>query len=269
MENRGRKILIVDDNPEFIEMVRRLLEAEGFQTTIAISGQKAIEKVLSESPELVLLDLKLPDTSGEEVLRRIRDLNENISNIVITGYGGEQSAVELMKAGAMDFLSKPIERETLLRAVKDAFKIHDVQIDEKQKKNHSSLERFFPFLAHEIRNPLHAIGGALAIIQRRSNLKDEFLAKSIKIIQEEIHHLNDFVQDCLDFVRPPVKSRFIEVDINEIISVIINIMSHMFEESSEKIKIIVEIDSHLPKIYVNYEEVKQALLNIMKNSLNR
>jgi len=166
----------------------------------------------------------------------------------------------------MDFLSKPIERETLLRAVKDAFKIHDAQIEERGKKNFSSLEKFFPFLAHEIRNPLHAIGGALAIIQRRSNLKDEFLAKSIKIIQEEIEHLNEFVQDCLDFVRPPLKSRFNEVDINEVISVIINIMSHAFEDLSGKIKVNTETDPNLPKIYANYEEVIQALLNIMKNS---
>ena len=58
MENRRRKVLIVDDNPEFIEMMRRLLEVEGFQTATANNGKKAIEKILSESPELVLLDLK-------------------------------------------------------------------------------------------------------------------------------------------------------------------------------------------------------------------
>lgn len=266
METVRRRILIVDDNLEFAGMLSRLLESRGFQISIAPDGKTAIEKVLSESPELVLLDLKLPDITGEEVLKRIKKINEGPAIIVTTGYGGEQLAVNLMKAGAMDFLSKPIENEVLLKAVENGLKIHDTQIENKRCERYSPLENFFPFLVHEIRNPLHAISGALAIIRRRSDLKDEFLAKSIKIIQEEVHHLNEFVQECLDFVRPPTKSHFIEVEINEIISVVINIMSHMFEELYKKIRITTDMDPQLPKVYANYEEIKKAFLNIVKNS---
>jgi signal transduction histidine kinase len=184
----------------------------------------------------------------------------------MTGYGGEEVAVDLMKAGATDYLSKPFNRETLLKSLKEVLKIREVQIEDKKVTGFSSLERFFPFLAHEIRNPLHAIGGALAIIQRRSDLKDEVLGRSIKIIQEEVQHLNDFVQECLDFVRPLTKSRFIEVEINEVLPVVINIVSHMFEELSPKIRIHLETDPGLPRVYANYEEIKRAFLNIVKNS---
>jgi signal transduction histidine kinase len=170
-----------------------------------------------------------------------------------------------MKAGALDFLSKPIDNDILLRTVKNALKIRDAQVEDKQLKGYSTLERFFPFLAHEIRNPLHAIGGALAIIQRRSDLKDELLAQSMKIIQEEIQHLNEFVQECLDFVRPPVRSHYAEVDINEVVSIVISIASHMFQESSQKVKVTTHLAPQLPRIQANYEEVKQALLNIVKN----
>ena len=266
MKTEGRKILVVDDNAEFVEKVRGLLNIEGFQTLIAHDGEKALEKILSESPELVLLDLKLPNISGEEILKRIREIDKEIAVIIITGNGGEQLAVELMKAGAMDFFSKSIERESLLKAVRDALQIRDAQIDDRQRKIHYSLEKFFPFLAHEIRNPLHAIGGALAIIQRRSNLKDEYLAKAIKIIQEEVEHLNEFVQDCLDLVRPPVVSHILKVDVNEVISAVMNTISHMFEELSQKIRIVNELNPQLPRIYANYEEIKQAFLNIVKNS---
>jgi signal transduction histidine kinase len=89
----------------------------------------------------------------------------------------------------------------------------------------------------------------------------------MKVIQEEVQHLNEFVQECLDFVRPPSKSRYTEVDINEVISFIVNTMPHRFEELCRNVRISTELDSQLPKIYANYEEIKQAFVNIVRNGL--
>jgi signal transduction histidine kinase len=260
-----RKVLVVDDNAELAQIVSQFLESRGYQISMAQSGNAAIRKVSSESPEVVLLDLKLPDISGAEVLKRIKEIDDGIGVIILTGYGGEQVAVELMKSGATDFISKPFERDVLLGAVKNALRMRDGLLEDKKLKRYSSLEKFFPFLAHEIRNPLHAIGGAVAIIRRRSDSSDEYLNKSIKIIQEEVDHLNEFVQECLDFVRPPMKSNLMEVDINEVISIVINIIAHMSEELFRKIRIVTDLDPGLPKVYGNYEEIKRAFLNIVKN----
>jgi signal transduction histidine kinase len=262
----GRKILVVDDNPEFVDFIRRMLESNDFKVSIALNGKTAIEKALFDIPDLVLLDLKLPDIPGEEVLVRIKEIDKDIAVIVITGYGGEHVAVDMMRKGAIDFLSKPIEYEVLVSSMKNALEIRDAQIEDRPFDEYPSLERFFPFLAHEIRNPLHAISGALAIIQRRSDLKDEILDQSIKIINEEVRHLNEFVQECLNFVRPPDTVRFIGVDINEVISVVMNIISHMFDSESKKIRVVTDMDTQLPKVYSNYEELKQVFLNIVKNA---
>ena len=140
------------------------------------------------------------------------------------------------------------------------------RLEERGDESLPTLENFFPFLAHEIRNPLHAIGGALAVIQRRSDLKDEPLAQSIRIIKEEVHHLSEFVQECLDFVRPPNKRYYTEIDINEVLSLVLNIVRHIYEEYSSKIKIRRTAAPQVPKIMANYEEIKQALLNIVKNN---
>jgi len=190
METKGRKILVVDGNAEFAGLIRKILERKDFQVSIALDGKTAIEKVISDIPELVLLDLKLPDIPGEEVLIRIREIEKDIAIVVITGHGGEQVAVDMMRKGAIDFLSKPIDHEAFLSSINNALEIRDAQIEDRRFDRYPSLERFFPFLAHEIRNPLHAISGALAIIQRRSDLKDEILAQSIKIINEEVQHLS-------------------------------------------------------------------------------
>jgi two-component system NtrC family response regulator len=119
MEASERKILLVDDNIEFARTVARNLEKEGFQVIVALDGTTAIQKVSSESPDLVLLDLKLPDIPGIEVLKSMRAINEDMAVVIITAYGGEQVAVEFMKAGAIDFLSKPFNFEDLLIAVKN------------------------------------------------------------------------------------------------------------------------------------------------------
>jgi len=261
------KILVVDDNIEFAKTVVRNLEKEGFQVSLASDGNAAILAASNESPDLVLLDLKLPDIPGVELLRIMKSINEDVAVIIITAYGGERVAIDLMKAGAIDFLSKPFNYEDLLNSINNAFKISDAQKEDKKHERYPHLEKFFPFLAHEIRNPLHAISGALAIIQRRSDLKDEILSQSTKVIQEEVQHLNEFVQECLDFVRPPSESRFVEIDANEVISFIVNTMPHRFEELSQKISVTTELASQLPKFFGNYEEIKQAFLNIVRNGL--
>jgi len=266
MGTAGRKILVIDDNPGILDLIRRMLGDKDFQVSAALDGKAGIEKAILDVPELVLLDLKLPDIPGEEVLRRLKEIGRDIVVIVITGYGGEQVAVDMMRKGAIDFLSKPIEHEVLLRSVENALEMRDAQIEDRRFDRYPSLEKFFPFLAHEIRNPLHAISGALSIIQRRSDLKDEILGQSIRIIDEEVKHLNDFVQECLIFVRPANTVRFVGVEINEVVSVVINIISHMLESESKKIRIVTDMDPHLPKIYANYEEIKQAFLNIVKNA---
>ncbi len=266
MEAEKKKILIVDDNLELAQVIAQLLRKEGYQVYIAEDGRTALAKVKDEAPDLVLLDLQLPDIKGEEILKKVKEINEDVAVIILTAYGGEQIAVDLMKAGAEDFISKPFDNTYLLNSIKEAFKIREAKLEDKKLARFSSLERFFPFLAHEIRNPLHAISGALAIIQRRSNLQDEVLAKSIKIIQEEVQHLSEFVQECLDFIRPPMRSRYTLVDVNEVLGVVINIVGHIYEDLTKRINIRQEYQEGMPKILVNYEEIKQAFMNIIKNS---
>ncbi len=266
MEREKRKILVVDDNLELAKTLAQFLELEGFEVSISQDGYTALAKVMSDSQELVLLDLKLPDIAGMEILRHLMQIDEDLAAIVITGYGGEQVAVDLMKAGAVDFLSKPIEQQKLLSTVQNASKMRDARLERKRLKGYSSLDRFFPFLAHEIRNPLQAISGALAIIEDRSDLKDQLLVRSFNVIKEETRRLNDFVLECLDFVQPIKERDFTRVDINEVLTVVLNNVSHMFGAYSPKMEITTDLDPSLPKIEANYNEVKQAFLNILRNS---
>lgn len=265
-----RKILIVDDDPGFLKMlsvaVSHELREQRYDLSTADNGRKAIEMVKSELPDVVVLDLNLPDINGREILKQIKEVNDDIATIVITGYGNERVAIDLMKAGAFDFISKPFEIDVLLKSIHDALILCHPRIASRRNRESSSIDSIFPFLAHELRNPLHSIAGAIAVIQRRIDLRDEILCRSVKIINEEVQHLTGFVQDCLDFVRYPTSGYFVEGQINEIILNVMNVIGYMFEELSKKIRIIYRLDPQLPTTCFNCEEIKRVFLNIVKNS---
>ena len=107
-------ILLVDDEDTIRLFLEKTLRAEGYEALTAATGAEAIEITRSELPDLVLLDLKLPDTSGLEVLRQIKEEVPEVCVIMLTAFGDIETAVTAMKKDAFDFVSKPVNLEQLL-----------------------------------------------------------------------------------------------------------------------------------------------------------
>jgi len=261
-----RKILIVDDEKDVLDTINDILIEEGYKTFLSYDGKDALRQINENSPELVLLDCYLPEMMGIDVLKEIRKTNEDIAVIMMTGRGEEQLAVSLMKAGASDYLKKPLGKFTLLSAVKDVLRKKDINREIIQSERLLLLGELFPFVAHEIRNPLHAIGGALTIIQKRAR-NEPLIKQSINVIYEEINRLNKFIKECLDFSTPSDPSKFSSTDINDIITSSIDLMTPVFKDSSKKINVTLSLQEDLPRIKANFNEIKQVFLNIIKNSM--
>jgi DNA-binding NtrC family response regulator len=107
------RVLLVDDDPDFCEALGDRLRAQGFQVTVADCGAEALRLCREEPPAIVLLDLVLPGMDGMLVLETIRREEPDVLVIVITGYGTIARAVEAMKKGAYDFVSKPVDARHL------------------------------------------------------------------------------------------------------------------------------------------------------------
>jgi signal transduction histidine kinase len=266
MAKENTKVLVIDADKTFAGKVAEILAPKGFNAILSYSGNDGIQKASYTSPDIVLLSYQLPDLESKEVLNRLKGFDRTIPIIIAMAVGGEKATVDLLKAGASDFLVKPGRSRDLLQAIKRAQskRIADLEI---QSRKFLSLGKLFPFLAHEIRNPLHAIGGALTVLQRRCDLKDDTIAQSIEIILEEIHRLNQFIQECLDFSRPPARRRFAETDLNEVIRSSLNTLAPAMEAHPEKIEVITALDDDLPKIKANFNEIKQVCHNILKNAI--
>ena len=128
-------VLVIDDDESLCEGCRQTLDEEGYNTAVARNGSQGLKLVEQLHPKIVLVDLKMPGMSGQQVLAEISKIDPSIISIVITGYGSIDTAVETMKIGAFDFLSKPFEPEKLLKSIK-----HGLEQREKSVKYQAVTE---------------------------------------------------------------------------------------------------------------------------------
>jgi CheY-like chemotaxis protein len=115
----GNKILIVDDDPHFQDMLNEMLSAHKYETETASSGFEAGIKVVKFKPGLIILDLIMPEMSGFELCRRIKEAPDtsHIKILAVTGYDTEENRSRIMEAGADGYITKPVDRETLLENI--------------------------------------------------------------------------------------------------------------------------------------------------------
>jgi len=118
------KILIVEDERTIRETLKEILEEEGYQVETESVGTKVVEKVKEFDPDVIILDLFLPGKLGIDVLKELNDLGETEKRavIIVSGHGTVETAVKAMKLGARDFIEKPIEYNTLLKAIENSSK---------------------------------------------------------------------------------------------------------------------------------------------------
>ncbi len=121
-ENRksGYQILVVDDDPEWHEILALLFSRKGWKTETALSGERALARLAAGGIDVVVCDLSMPGMSGLEVLRRVRTMNAQIPFIMMTGVGTIESAVEAVQLGAYSYLTKPVNNAELASLVQRA-----------------------------------------------------------------------------------------------------------------------------------------------------
>ena len=120
-----KTILIVDDERDFCTLLSDSLSMEGYRLFTAHNGRKALERVAKKTPDLVLLDIKMPGMNGIEVLKRIKKVKEETPVIILTAFGTLETARRAMKLGAYDYVTKPVDHSLLKSLVKEALAKED------------------------------------------------------------------------------------------------------------------------------------------------
>jgi len=158
----GWKILVVDDEPTICSLLARLLRKEGMAVEIAHDGRNALDALRSQPPDLLLLDYRLPDMTGQDVLVEARALLPSLPVIVITAYADVQTAVKSIRAGAVDYLAKPFDHKNLLRLI-------DSSITSRRNTGSGTSARVMAPTAGVIVEPLEEVMGKSSEVRKLAN----------------------------------------------------------------------------------------------------
>ena len=121
-----RKILLVDDEPNVLELLSVALEDEGYKILLANNGREALAHVRKEKPQVVLLDIRMPDMDGVEVLYQIKEINKAASVTMMTAYGAMDTVVKAIQLGAYDYLTKPLDLKKVKIVIRRALEAQEL-----------------------------------------------------------------------------------------------------------------------------------------------
>ena len=179
---RGATLLIVDDKPQNLRLISDFLAEQGFELMLSRSGAQALEKVRMEPPDLVLLDLRMPEMDGFEVCRRLKadPDTSDIPVIFMTAVDDTAHKVEGFALGAVDYITKPIQREELLARIRHHLQLHRLQLELSAKsedlaRKNEELEAYGRTIAHSLKTPLATATRFLEILHKfkADNLSQE------------------------------------------------------------------------------------------------
>lgn len=299
------KILVVDDDEGDRMTVRRALDKAGVRMELSevSDGQSAIAALKNHHFDCAFLDYHLPDQDGLTLIQTLHSLNINVPLVVLTSQGDEQVAVELMKVGATDYISKSrVSAETLAQVLRNAIRLYRAEMQaaiayQQLREHHEQLVRknqelerqrqqiqiqnlklleasrlksqFLASMSHELRTPMNAIIGFSQILLRpKFGSLTHQQSDMVERILNNGKHLLMLVNEVLDFSR--LEEGQLELkpelfDLKKIINTVVSEMRSLAE--AKKLSLIVNFNLENPLLVNDPTRIKQILINLLSNAI--
>ena len=194
--NEKNSILVVDDEPMGFDVIEAQLYREGYELTYAASGIEALNRLESIKPDVILLDVMMPQMDGIEVCRKLKSDADwkHVPIIMVTALSSKQDLARAIDAGADDFLTKPVNGVELRARVRSMLRIKN-QYDALQATL-TLREDLSNMIVHDLRNPLTRIIASSSFLLDDSDLEEEDL-RSVELIASAGRQLNSMINDLL------------------------------------------------------------------------
>ncbi|HEX5745158.1 MAG TPA: response regulator [Archangium sp.] len=265
-------ILNVNDDDATRYLSTRTLRMAGYRVLEAATGEEALRLAALERPDVVVLDVKLPDISGYEVCQRLRGRPETASIAVMhtsATFVTPDKKVRGLEGGADAYLTEPFEGEELIATVRSLLRMRRAEQDLRRRAEHLTeadrrKDLFLAMLAHELHNPLAAITTAAGILERRAPA-DPKDARMISIIQRQTNHLAREVDDLLDvsrLTRGKVELRQARVDLRGVLEQVLTMFRPQAESKTLK------LESSVPAMPLWMEADTTRLVQVFTNLLD-
>lgn len=203
-DEKPARVFVIDDDDIMLLSCRRVLEKAGYQVETFSNGHEGIRRIQEDPPELLLVDLKMRELDGLQVIERVRGINPDIVMAVITGYATISTAVEAMKAGAYDFLPKPFTPDELRLIVNRGHERWRLAMESRRlrREKEEAERRFITFVSHQLKSPLVAAKQYLDVLLYTS--KGEMTPKMqewLSRAQVRLDEMLDLIHDWLELAR--------------------------------------------------------------------
>ncbi len=207
-----KKILVIDDLPENVFMLQDRLEHEGYEVLTAYDGFSGIDKAKANLPDLILLDVMMPDITGLEVCKILVNdpLTKDIPIILVTAKSGAEDTKEGLEAGAFDYIKKPFNRIELLARVNSALKLSEAHKLILESEKRDTFVATVVTANHKIKQPLTLLSLSSAAIKRelsKDPVSKEAILKRVNYIDIAVKEIAD-VLNQLNSIKDPILSNY-------------------------------------------------------------
>ena len=294
-------ILIVDDDTDLAQNFKDILEDKGYGANVTYNGKDALKLTGSKSYDLALIDIKLPDIKGMDLVEEIAKISPDTEYIIMTGYASIESAARAVKErNIIAYETKPVDIENVISLIRQVQKRKLLEVENEnirkqllQSQKMEAVGILAGGVAHEINNPLTTISmNAAAAVELLEKMLDSLtstslchrqkeavipeeccvsaqavdkLIKKLKVVESETNRAAEIVKSLLVLSRKSRGERDRKsLDINDIIKATLDTIEHQLE--LDNIKIGREFTADLPHVITNANQLQQVFLNLINNA---
>lgn len=274
-------ILIVDDAPENIISLKKVLEKNDFEVDTASSGEEALRKILKKSYVLIILDVQMPGMDGFEVAEAISGYSRAKETAIIFLSAASANVHLITKgysSGGLDYISKPVDMNILLLKVKTFYRIYEQSraLNEMQtalreeiefrKEAERKKDEFISIASHELKTPLTTINGYIQLLERSLDKNDLSTAKiRLQKVQNQVEKLSLLVADLLDISK--IESGKLKFNMKYFsVDPILDQLLEEMQQANPQVKIIRKGNVGT-EIYGDEMRIEQVLINFITNAI--
>jgi signal transduction histidine kinase len=277
------KVLIVDDNPKITAVAKVHLKKEHLDVISVEDGNSGLESARSEKPDLILLDVDMPDMSGFDVCQILKEDTElrMIPVIFLTATDDNSSRIRGLDLGAVDYVIKPFDSFELLARVRAALRTKKLQdqlatlnseleerVEQRTEKINQLLRQkdaFVNQLSHDLKTPLTPLVALLPMVANRTEDKES--KKMLDLVMDNVDYMKNLTEMTLEFARLGFASTELKLEEIDLVSEIRNIIESLSPIFKEKGIKVVDNTTATPDIEVDRMLIKELLHNLISNSI--